>query len=590
MEKSKFPPDVILPIFYKIQNRIRVNKARWQEYTPTQGSPFSSFLANELEGLVPLDGVINLEILKNDCLNKTILLIGEQHQTSLIYDLHATPTEKKYALGVYSNERRARIKKQLPPHADDDKFNCTPIIKFLRQLFNKNIARGFNIDFFIETEDRLFERQEEERRIRTQDKLQSLERGKLTRINLQSVQLNQIRQWVRACMIYRGPEFSAMATMPGNYQEILAAYDNRICYKNVKYHWFDIGEEQGKSGVLCDHRCTSYLYYIIRLMSFLNKYRISVDDIDKQRDTTGVYIFPNNPFTDELKYVLILTTNTTIIKESQKSGVSMQFLIDHFWFRYHQVTQDNPNWKQNVFDVVRIVIDMYLFCRLMKDETEWYKNIIIYGGNYHILDLRAMLEDYNPIARGNKFINELYLDSSTLTQLKDLAKDILNKKQIIYFTNKNLKDTKSWSDRVRLIAILNVSEKVSMSARLLEEKVEQIKQTLVILKKELLDTENILFQKLVKLCTDRGLDIYTRWAKTDYKETTDSFAREKGWLLTNKHGNPNKNIKIGIQNGIITALNYTPGTNPFFYLLHSFKTDDYCVTKRPPRSSKPRVD
>ena len=591
-------PEVI-EIESKINKRILLNKEiQKQERYTNLYSPFSIFLKDNLKELVPLDGVINLNIFQNDSLNKTILLIGEQHQTALIYDLNATPTEKEHALGVYSAGRRAKVRQPLPVHPYDHKFGCTPIIMFLKQLFEENIKIKFNIDFFMETNDKLHERKEAVRKSNMREVPSEwvLEKGKLTDINLQLPQINLIRQWIKNCMIYRGPEFSSMVTGLGGppvarLNDMVMAYNKRICYKNVRYHWFDIGKYDFEDvpvsfassigRIQSAQPGKSYLYYILRTMSSRGKYNISVDDLNTRE-------YPN-PFTNELKYILILTTNTTIIKESQKSGVSMNFLIDHFWFRYWKLTSRKSNWKQNLHPAVRIVIDMYLFCRLMKNEFGWYKNIIVYAGNYHIEDLMNMLYDYNPIARGTEFLKKLDLDFPTQIQLIILAKQIFHKTKEVYFVNKNLKDTKFWSDKIRMIAILNVSDKVSNSARLLEEKVLKLKQELIISKQELREIEDILFDKVAELCKSQRQTIYTRWAETDYIETTDTFAKRQGWLTTDKERSPNKNIIIGIKNALITALNHNSNTNPFFYLLDALETDVGCVTERIPQQSRKKT-
>ena len=62
----------------------------------------------------------------------------------IIHDLNATPDEKQHALGRFSAERRARVRQGLPPHPDDHKFGCTPIIMFLKQLFEENMKIKFN--------------------------------------------------------------------------------------------------------------------------------------------------------------------------------------------------------------------------------------------------------------------------------------------------------------------------------------------------------------------------------------------------------------------------------------------------------------
>ena len=162
-------------------------------------------------------------------------------------------------------------------------------------------------------------------------------RGKLTKIVTQSVrgvyQIDQIRQWVRNCIIYRNPEWIN--------ELVTKEHEKRICYKNVRYHWFDIDNTDL-------FRNKSYLNFAIRtIMKATEEQKtpfINIRDLDSKFRENDI----TNPFTNESKLQLFLTTNTTIIKEAQKSGISMKFLIDNFWAEYIKAKNERYQRLANI--------------------------------------------------------------------------------------------------------------------------------------------------------------------------------------------------------------------------------------------------
>ena len=96
--------------------------------------------------------------------------------------------------------------------------------------------------------------------------------------------------------------------------------------------------------------------------------------------------------------IKILLHDKLIQKESKKSYIKMEFLQKHFFKHIESIDKDNKhiNWDKLLLLYTRFTVDAYSFCRLMKEEKNWYKNIILYGGKGHTENIYNMLLDWEP--------------------------------------------------------------------------------------------------------------------------------------------------------------------------------------------------
>ena len=362
----------------EIRERIYVKR---ENMNALPGTPFAHFISQNIphktiydaygtprEVSKPFSGVFTFKILQRNL--RTVLLIGEQHQRPV------------------SNP------------------NCTRILTFLLELFTQNTKRApdtFNIDFFIEIGQKSNVLNWKDKLIKTR---RAFIAGQPIGSNIVDIyaddklsQINTIMDWVEPCIIYNRIRYQYLKELytylrvpPIRIKELARSaphiypkeLENR-CSKNVKYHWFDVNNP------LESFHTDSLIYDIIQLHR------------ENKRFIQPWQIPPIIKKYEDLE--LILTTNKTIIKEAKNAGISMEKLIDYFWL----FQEENlilypkkgpmhhmglfPDWMYNVYLSARTCIELYLFCRLMKKQPNWYKNEIVYAGNFHIQHLEDMLID-----------------------------------------------------------------------------------------------------------------------------------------------------------------------------------------------------
>ena len=111
--------------------------------------------------------------------------------------------------------------------------------------------------------------------------------------------------------------------------------------------------------------------------------------------------------------IKILLFDKLIQKEAKKSYIKMEFLQKHFFKHIESIDKDNKhiNWDKLLLFYARFTVDAYSFCRLMKDESNWYKNIILYGGKGHTENILDMLLDWEPTRDRTKILDKQYQDN-----------------------------------------------------------------------------------------------------------------------------------------------------------------------------------
>jgi hypothetical protein len=330
-----------------------------------QYTSFTDFLLENIKEKQPFEGILTIKILTNG--NKTILLLGETHQ--------------------------------IP----DYKSGCTLIINFLNQLFRNNsiLDDKFYIDFFLElTRNPIFvynkynEIASQKYNTKPPTPLThdytSIKRGSLTNIKLNNTtQLVQIRSWTEPCIMNREKFANPETRLEGEVERFFL--NKRVCYKDVRYHWIDTTPFLHKS-------LAGIIIHIFTLKSILglNPTIISNDDFAM---LDYFYENPQDKIETEDDLIKIISHDKLIQKEAKKSNIKMEFLQKHFLIHKENINKMHSNFKWNnlLLFYSRFVVDAYSFCRLMKNENPWYKNIILYGGKGHTDNLLFMLIDWDPL-------------------------------------------------------------------------------------------------------------------------------------------------------------------------------------------------
>ena len=340
---------------------------------------FIDFLVENIRDKEPIEGVFDIKIITNG--NKHILLLGEIHQ------------------------------------APNYKSGCTLVINLLNTIFKKNSTLNdkFNIDFFLELtrnpiyvynkynqiSSRVFNTPQEP--IIKHD-YKNPKRGSLTNIKLQNtVQLEQIRSWTEPCIMNREKMGKSVTRLEGEVEKFFL--NRRVCYKDVRYHWIDtnpfldyslagrIINIHGLSSLIGDDPTIISIEHIAMIDYFKKNPK---DKIEKQEDL-----------------IKILVNDKLIQKEAKKSNIKMEFLQKHFLKHKENIirTHSNIEWSSLLLFYARFTVDAYSFCRLMKDESNWYKNIILYGGQGHTENILDMLLDWEPTRDRTKILDKQYQDN-----------------------------------------------------------------------------------------------------------------------------------------------------------------------------------
>ena len=340
---------------------------------------FIDFLVENIRDKEPIEGVLDIKIITNG--NKNILLLGEIHQ------------EPNYKSG------------------------CTLVINLLNTIFKKNSTLNdkFNIDFFLELTRNPIYVYNKYNQISSQvfntpqepiikHDYKNPKRGSLTNIELKNMfQIAQIRNWVEPCIMNREKIGKPETRLEGEVEKFFL--NRRVCYKDVRYHWID-------TNPFLDYSLAGHIINIYGLSSLVanDPTIISIEDI------AMINYFKKNP-KDKIEkqedLIKILVNDKLIQKEAKKSNIKMGFLQKHFLKHKESIikTHSNIEWSSLLFFYARFTVDAYSFCRLMKDEKDWYKNIIIYGGSGHTDNISSMLLDWDPARDRTKILDKQYRDN-----------------------------------------------------------------------------------------------------------------------------------------------------------------------------------
>lgn len=82
----------------------------------------------------------------------------------------------------------------------------------------------------------------------------------------------------------------------------------------------------------------------------------------------------------EKDIIKLLTENPVVVKEIQKSKMTMKFAKQQFMDIFEQYKQSGIEWEMLVKYQLRCVIDIYMVARMLKSNM---KNVIYYSGNAH---------------------------------------------------------------------------------------------------------------------------------------------------------------------------------------------------------------
>lgn len=336
---------------------------------------YISFLLGTISENVPLEGIKSIRIISNG--DKTILILGEVHKTI------------------------------------NFKSGCTPILAFLQKLFNKNKLQkyNFNIDFLMEAVTNPLLQKDLvilHKKLVTPHKYINpnsgqfdwepskpdylkYKRGHITKINMNDKQIQQVESWIEPCLMNRLLlNKSSTDAELAEYKIMYEFLYNRVCFKNVHYHWLD--ELRGTDKSLLNVYLSAYLRQVS-------------DDTDMPsyihwKDDYAIKYMKNNP-KDRMDgpddFIKILINNERIKKEAKKSNIKMDFFIIQYQHFILDRTRADWGGPKIIFNIIRFCMDVYTFCRIMKNEKSWYKNMISYSGNWHATNLTIMLLSWDPI-------------------------------------------------------------------------------------------------------------------------------------------------------------------------------------------------
>ena len=97
------------------------------------------------------------------------------------------------------------------------------------------------------------------------------------------------------------------------------------------------------------------------------------------------------------------SSNMNLLKELLFNIILEWFYV--FWDEnYRREVKDTNYPLRFTIDLSRRCPDIYTFCRIMKEEKDWYKNIIIYMGLFHTDGIKQMLLNYPPWSTNKTFI------------------------------------------------------------------------------------------------------------------------------------------------------------------------------------------
>jgi len=326
---------------------------------------FIDFLIENIKHKQPFEGILTIKILTNG--DKTILLLGEIHQ--------------------------------IP----DYKSGCTLIINLLNLLFKNNsiLDDKFNIDFFLEFTNNPIYVYNKFNEIYSQvyytkppipfkHDYTSTKRGSLTNIQLDNTtQLAQIRSWTEPCIMNREKIGNPETRLEGEVEKFFL--NKRVCYKDVRYHWID-------TNPFLHNSLAGHIIYIHGFNSLLGR-EANIISTDDPAMLDYFYKNPQDKIDTEDDLIKILLHDKLIQKEAKKSNIKMEFLQKHFLIHKENINKlhSKIKWSNLLLLYARFNVDAYSFCRLMKNEKFWYKNIILYGGKGHTDNLLSILLDWNPL-------------------------------------------------------------------------------------------------------------------------------------------------------------------------------------------------
>ena len=100
-------------------------------------------------------------------------------------------------------------------------------------------------------------------------------------------------------------------------------------------------------------------------------------------------------FTCENDLNKLLTANQYVVKEANRAGIDMAFLLKYFHIAVEEEKKLHPdyNWKRLIVTMSRFTLDAYTTCRIVKCTNRGGMCGLVYAGDWHATNIRDMLLD-----------------------------------------------------------------------------------------------------------------------------------------------------------------------------------------------------
>lgn len=181
-------------------------------------------------------------------------------------------------------------------------------------------------------------------------------------------------------------------------------------FKNARVHWLDVAHFDGPFDGPRRGTQLMLLFYVFTQKKTLDEKEKARSDIDDfLRANFGV----EPPWRDPQSFVSTDLTKIQLLFYQCYNALKFSKYLRKCYGEYSEERDEPPTfftyWQAYIsahdresdfsriynvyFNLQRFFMDMYTCCRILKKETRWYKNIVIYAGNWHIGNYIAILTE-----------------------------------------------------------------------------------------------------------------------------------------------------------------------------------------------------